>query len=215
MQCVQLRDGVSRDTWGRCPICGHFSRKCQRKVIKGLQPILLAQCRQVLTRVIEKCWDLSPNTRPNFSGMCIQLWHLKCMLMIGMSILTNWSFILDKTSIRRNYQMGSLISHIISQPCESSAPLPLPSLACDNGPPHVGWSARCGSWRVNKNDSNLIILWEDHSEQIGDPMTFTNRFLPNVFVVILNTLQILFFNFFANCHCCNSNQHLVWRQPVV
>lgn len=64
--------------------------------VSGKWSVLLAQYPQVSqTRMIEKCWDLSPDTRPHFAEICFQLWHLKCMLKIGMLILTNWSFILN------------------------------------------------------------------------------------------------------------------------
>ena len=121
------------------------------------------------------------------------------MLMINLSILTNWSFILDKTSNRRNYQMGSLISHIISQPCKSSAPLPLPSLACDNVLPHVGWSTGCGSWCVNKNDNNLIIYEKITVNKLGtqwsSPIHFSQMFLL-LFWIPYKCFFFFFFFFF-------------------
>lgn len=72
---------------GDVPFADISPGKVREEVIKGLRPILPATCPPVLTRMIQKCWDLSPDTRPNFAEICFQLRHLKCMLMTGMSIL--------------------------------------------------------------------------------------------------------------------------------
>jgi serine/threonine protein kinase len=61
-----------------------------KQVRDGLRPRLLATCPRILASLIERCWASDPNSRPDFERICLELRHIKTMLMTSRSYLVNF-----------------------------------------------------------------------------------------------------------------------------
>ena len=54
-----------------------------KQVRAGLRPTLPATCPRILASLIEQCWASDPNSRPDFERICLELRHIKTMLITG------------------------------------------------------------------------------------------------------------------------------------
>ena len=61
-----------------------------KQVRAGLRPILPAACPRILASLIKRCWASDPNSRPDFERICLELRHIKTMLITGSSFSTNF-----------------------------------------------------------------------------------------------------------------------------
>jgi hypothetical protein len=53
----------------------------KKMVLDGMRPTL-PQCPQLMKNLIERCWSPDASQRPSFDDICVELWHLKCYLLL-------------------------------------------------------------------------------------------------------------------------------------
>lgn len=69
---------------GELPYTGQNNMKTLRQEIaNGTRPLLPENCPQILQNLIRRCWDSRPDSRPEFSEICIILKRLKATLFSG------------------------------------------------------------------------------------------------------------------------------------
>jgi serine/threonine protein kinase len=61
-----------------------------KQVRAGLRPRLPAICPRILASLIERCWASDPNSRPDFERICLELRHIKTMLITSRSYSVNF-----------------------------------------------------------------------------------------------------------------------------
>jgi serine/threonine protein kinase len=55
------------------------------RVREGTRPQLPHYCPDLLSNLIQQCWDGNPDERPNFQEICTKLRHIKGLLLTGMA----------------------------------------------------------------------------------------------------------------------------------
>ena len=68
---------------GKIPFHNESMGELKDKVMKGLRPELPSTCPRRLADLIKRCWHEDANRRPSFHEICIELRHLKSILLIG------------------------------------------------------------------------------------------------------------------------------------
>jgi serine/threonine protein kinase len=53
------------------------------RVCNGERPILPATCPPILASLTKRCWASDPNSRPDFEKICLELRHIKTMVITG------------------------------------------------------------------------------------------------------------------------------------
>ena len=67
-----------------------FLSGLHKRVRDGLRPTLPGTCPRSLATLIERCWASDPNSRPDFERICLELRHIKAMLITGSSSSVNF-----------------------------------------------------------------------------------------------------------------------------
>ena len=60
------------------------------RVRNGERPILPATCPPILDSLTKRCWASDPNSRPDFEKICLELRHIKTMVITGSSSSINF-----------------------------------------------------------------------------------------------------------------------------
>jgi hypothetical protein len=60
---------------------GYTTGQMFKRVRDGVRPELPATCPLMLASLIERCWASDPNSRPDFQSICLELRHIKTMLI--------------------------------------------------------------------------------------------------------------------------------------
>jgi serine/threonine protein kinase len=55
----------------------------KKKILKGERPELPSYCPPKLQHLIERCWSQDASKRPRFGEICVELRHLKCLLLMS------------------------------------------------------------------------------------------------------------------------------------
>jgi serine/threonine protein kinase len=71
---------------GNIPFHDHPMTGLRTKIKDGLRPNLPEQCPHQLSKLIQKCYQPDPATRPSFLEICLKLRHIMCSLMIGCTL---------------------------------------------------------------------------------------------------------------------------------
>jgi serine/threonine protein kinase len=76
---------------GNVPFAKFIPREVRKKVQNNERPEIPKDCPEALATLIRKCWSATPESRPSFADICVELRHVQCSLLIGMFFITNAS----------------------------------------------------------------------------------------------------------------------------
>ena len=69
---------------GKQPFEEYITRQHMMKRVRdGERPKLPVTCPPILASLIKRCWASDPNSRPDFERICLELRHIKTMLITG------------------------------------------------------------------------------------------------------------------------------------
>jgi hypothetical protein len=60
-----------------------YPNEVKKKILKGERPQLPSYCPPKLKHLIERCWSQDASKRPRFGEICVELRHLKCLLLMS------------------------------------------------------------------------------------------------------------------------------------
>ncbi|KAG0564885.1 hypothetical protein KC19_8G147700 [Ceratodon purpureus] len=89
-------------------------------VLIGSRPILPDHCPPYLKALIERCWDQIPSRRPTFTEICLQLKHMKHLVLISVHTMAGGAS-LDLVSA--DMPMEPSASHELMETAASNTPM--------------------------------------------------------------------------------------------
>lgn len=76
---------------GNVPFAKIVPTEVRRRTQNNERPEIPKDCPEALATLIRKCWSATPELRPSFGDVCVELRHVQCSLLIGMLFITNAS----------------------------------------------------------------------------------------------------------------------------
>ena len=76
---------------GNVPFPKFSPLEIRKMVPNNERPEIPKDCPEALATLIRKCWTATPESRPSFPDICVDLRHVQCSLLIGMFFITNAS----------------------------------------------------------------------------------------------------------------------------
>ena len=73
---------------GDVPFAKFSPNQVWKMVPNDVRPEIPKDCPEALATLIGKCWSGTPEFRPSFADVCVELRHVQCSLVIGMFFIT-------------------------------------------------------------------------------------------------------------------------------